>query len=184
MNNNLGAIARQRHYISLRHADREVRRRTWSISYGLPGFTTQFGTPPQPATRHTPTSMDRAVADAKWINRGACLACTWEGPERHRRDEAIEDAHDHTHPGWRQLPIFHPCPSGKSAKTWQRHLESTYPEGWFDAGGPLRLYAKPPFDMHDAGAAPGGGFILYTAYRDRVTSSALQPTLEDEGAAR
>ncbi|MEU2264885.1 DUF6349 family protein [Streptomyces olindensis] len=40
---------------------------------------------------------------------------------------------------------------------------NSYPEGWFDAGGPLRLYAEPPFDRHQAGAAPGGGFNRKTS---------------------
>ncbi|WP_442802841.1 DUF6349 family protein [Streptomyces sp. CB01201] len=42
-----------------------------------------------------------------------------------------------------------------------KHVRATNPKGWFDAGGPLRLYIEPPFDRHEAGAAPGGGFILY-----------------------
>ncbi len=62
---------------------------------------------------------------------------------------------------------------------WWRHVESRYPEGWFDAGGPLRLYAEPPFGRHKAGAAPGGGFILYTARQQQpAPSSDLQLTLE------
>ncbi|WP_438470872.1 DUF6349 family protein [Streptomyces asiaticus] len=179
MSNDAGAVARQRRYISLRDADREVRRQTWSIGYGEPGFTTQFGTPPELSPHHTATSLSRAVADAKWIHRGACLACPWEGPDRPRRDEAIEDAHDHTHPGWRRLPIFRRPPSSRGTKVWWRHVESRYPEGWFDAGGPLRLYAEPPFGRHKAGAAPGGGFILYTARQQQpAPSSDLQLTLE------
>lgn len=31
---------------------------------------------------------------------------------------------------------------------------ATYPEGWFDASGPLRHYSDPPFDRHEAGRAP------------------------------
>ncbi|MEV0444987.1 DUF6349 family protein [Streptomyces spectabilis] len=175
MNGNTGAIARQRHYVALRDADREVCRQAWSIGYGDPGFTTQSGTPPEPSPDHRATSLSRAVADAKWIHRGACLACPWEGPDRPRRDAAIEDAHDHTHPEWRQLPILHRLPENKALR---RYMESTYPEGWFDAGGPLRLYAEPPFDRHKAGAAPGGGFILYTARRKPAPSRDLQLTLE------
>ncbi|MFD9791301.1 DUF6349 family protein [Streptomyces sp. NPDC059070] len=177
MSNDAGAIARQHHYISLRDADREVTRRTWSIGYQDPGFTGPFGPPPQPSLRHTATTLWRAVADSKWIHRGACLACSWEGPDRTRRDEAIEDAHDHTHPKWRKLPIFHPSSSGKAAKMWWIHIKHTYPEGWFDAGGPLRLYAEPPFDRHKASAAPGGGFILYTARPKPTMGNCNQLTL-------
>ncbi|MFH9227631.1 DUF6349 family protein [Streptomyces lydicus] len=183
MSNDTGAIARQRHYTSLRNADREVLRGTWSIGYGDPGFTTQFGKPPEPSVHHTATSIYKIITDARWLHRGACLACPWEGPDQRRRDAAIEDAHDHTHPEWRQLPIFHRSPSGRGTKVWWRHVKSRYPEGWFDAGGPLRLYAEPPFDRHKAGAAPGGGFILYTAHRKPALSSDVQLTLEQGGTA-
>ncbi|MGW6393278.1 DUF6349 family protein [Streptomyces sp. NPDC055103] len=167
MTDTTGAIARQGHMLSLRYAERETIRRAWYISYGDPGFTGLFGAPPPPAARHTATSLTRAVADARWQYRGACLACPWEGPERPRRDNAIEDAHDHTHPGWRDLPIFERARTGKAAKTWATHTRAVYPDGWFEAGGPLRLYIDPPFDSHEAGGAPGGGFILYTASRKR-----------------
>ncbi|MFG2022271.1 DUF6349 family protein [Streptomyces sp. NPDC048825] len=177
MNNKTGAIARQRHFTALRNADGEVLRRTWSIEYGDPGFTTQFGTPPDPSPHHAATSMFKAVADARWIHRGACLACPWEGPDRPRRDAAIEDAHDHTHPKWRTLPIIDPARSGRGSKTWLLHLTATYPEGWFDVGGPLRLYATPPFDRHEAGRAPGGGFILHTARPKWARMDAVQLNL-------
>ncbi|WP_164932259.1 MULTISPECIES: DUF6349 family protein [unclassified Streptomyces] len=176
MSNDTGAIARQRHYTSLRNADREVLRGTWSIGYGDPGFTTQFGTPPEPSDHHSATSIHKIVTDALWLHRGACLACPWEGPDRRRRDAAIEDAHDHTHPEWRTLPIMDRA-SGRGARIWWQHVRARYPQGWFDAGGPLRLYAEPPFDRHEAGAAPGGGFILHTTRRKPKPSSAIQLTL-------
>ncbi|KPI32307.1 hypothetical protein OV320_2483 [Actinobacteria bacterium OV320] len=183
MSTDTGAIARQRHYTSLRNADREVLRATWSIGYGDPGFSTHLGTPPEPSTRHTATSIHKIVTDALWLHRGACLACSWEGPDRRRRDTAIEDAHDHTHPGWRNLPIFDRAGSGKGSKVWWAHVRATYPQGWFDAGGPLRLYAEPPFDRHAVGAAPGGGFVLDTPRRKRQASSSMQLALEDGGLA-
>ncbi|SED60124.1 hypothetical protein SAMN05428942_2110 [Streptomyces sp. 2112.2] len=178
MSNDTGAIARQRHFTTLRNADREVLRETWSIGYGDPGFTTQFGAPPEPSHQHTATSISKLIADARWLHRGACLACPWEGPDRQRRDPAIEDAHDHTHPEWRNLPIFDRARSGKGAKVWRLHVMAMYPRGWFEAGGPLRLYAEPPFDRHEAGAAPGGGYILHTARRKPQPLRALQLTLE------
>ncbi|MEU9238549.1 DUF6349 family protein [Streptomyces sp. NPDC048385] len=183
MSNDTGAIARQRHYTSLRNADREVLRAAWSIGYGDPGFTTQFGIPPEPSTRHTATSIGKIVADVRRLQRGACLACSWEGPDRRRRDAAIEDAHDHTHPGWRDLPIFDRARSGKASKLWWAHVRASYPNDWFDVGGPLRLYVEPPFDRHQAGAAPGGGFVLHTARRKRQTSSSTQLSLEEGGPA-
>ncbi|QYX80300.1 DUF6349 family protein [Streptomyces akebiae] len=183
MSNDTGAIARQRHYTTLRNVDREVLRQTWSIGYADPGFTTQFGTPPEPSPHHTATSIVKIVTDTRWMYRGACLACPWEGPDRPRRDPAIEDAHDHTHPVWRTLPILDPARSRRGSKTWSLHLAATYPKGWFDAGGPLRLYADPPFDRHEAGRAPGGGFILHTARPKPQPARSLQLTLEEDNWA-
>lgn len=41
------------------------------------------------------------------LYRGACLGrgCTWEGPIRLEENAAVEDAHDHALPWWRQLPV-------------------------------------------------------------------------------
>lgn len=133
MINDTGAIARQRHYTSLRNTDREILRKTWSIGYGDPGYTTQLGTPPEPSTRHAATSIYKIITDALWLHRGACLACPWEGPDQRRRDAAIEDAHDHTHPEWRNLPILDRAPSNKGSRIWWLHVRARYPEGWFDA---------------------------------------------------
>lgn len=94
-----GAIARQRHDTALRNVDREVVRKTWSIGYADPGFTTRFGTPPEPSPHHTTTFIGTIVTDAGWIHRGACLACPWESPDRPRRDPAIEDAQHPADPG-------------------------------------------------------------------------------------
>ncbi|MCK7627270.1 DUF6349 family protein [Streptomyces sp. RS10V-4] len=179
MTNTTGAIARQRHYTTLRGASREVLRQTWSIGWDDPGYTTQFGTPPNPAPRHTATSLTKVLGDAQWLYRGACLACAWEGPDQPKRDHAIEDAHDHTHPGWRTLPIFDRPPGAKGHKTWLLHVTERYPAGRFDAGGPLRLYAEPYARRHKAGAAPGGGFALYAERPHKATPpETRQLTLE------
>ncbi|MEU1403729.1 DUF6349 family protein [Streptomyces sp. NPDC005728] len=39
--------------------------------------------------------------------------------------------------------MLHRSPSGRGTKVWWRHVKSRYPEGWFDASGPLRLYPEP-----------------------------------------
>ncbi|MEW2046672.1 DUF6349 family protein [Streptomyces sp. NPDC005476] len=56
------------------------------------------------------------------------------------------------------------------------------PQGLVDAGGPLRLYAEPPFDRHEVGAARGG-FVLYAPRHKRPAPSSMQLTLEDGGLA-
>ncbi|MFF0061398.1 DUF6349 family protein [Streptomyces sp. NPDC005279] len=100
---------------------------------------------PAPATRQHP--CPKAVA--RWIHRGGCLACPWEGPDRPRRDAAIEGAQDHTHPEWRTLPILDPARGGRGSKTY---VTAAHPKGGSTSACPLRLYAHPP----STGTRPGG----------------------------
>lgn len=103
--------------------------------------------------------------------RGACLGCGWvsDQPQRGRGAEnlAVEDAHDHTHPGWREIPVVGAPPSleapsfykGLIARWYQRwgHL---LPEGWLDRGGPIRTARSPMATRHVPDRAPGGGYDL------------------------
>ncbi|WP_443033182.1 DUF6349 family protein [Streptomyces sp. AMCC400023] len=49
------------------------------------------------------------------------------------------------------LPIYDRSRGGREARAWWPHVVATYPDGWFDLGGPLRLYAAPRFDRREAG---------------------------------
>ncbi|MFE2554711.1 DUF6349 family protein [Streptomyces sp. NPDC059352] len=111
---------------------RPVRNRSSNISYsagrslvlrvpyapGAPG-TTSFRTGrsrPRPCVRSGERSPGCPVPGWRWSWRSPHL------PERRRsgrarRDEAIEDAHDHTHPGWRDLAIFERSRTGKAGGT-------------------------------------------------------------------
>lgn len=112
--------------------------RLWHIKPGHPGGayadTGQDLTPPD---HHAPTLLTRE-GDKLTHWRGACLACPWEGPEHSSRNQhdqttvnaAIEEAHDHTHPGWRTLPHL----DNEHAR---RNLADLYPPGWADTGAPL-----------------------------------------------
>ncbi|WP_353963774.1 DUF6349 family protein [Streptomyces prunicolor] len=75
MSNDTGAIARQRHYTTLRNVDREVLRQTWSIGYVDPGFTTQFGTPPEPSPHHAATSFVKIVTDTTRFTTTLSVSC-------------------------------------------------------------------------------------------------------------
>ena len=79
------------------------------------------------------------------VYRGACLHCDWEGPVRDDHNGAVEDAHDHAWPGWRELPCVPRRPeSGTSAKQetvmtrWAETVNDVYPDGWLESGGPIR----------------------------------------------
>ncbi|MEQ1698954.1 MAG: DUF6349 family protein [Ilumatobacteraceae bacterium] len=60
--------------------------------------------------------------------RGACLGCGWAGTA-HADDEnaAVEDAHDHSWPGWRELPIVPRRPDDTKAQDkWRTQLTTIY----------------------------------------------------------
>jgi hypothetical protein len=54
--------------------------------------------------------------------RAACLGCDHEGEPRTDENDAVEDAHDHTHPWWRDLPIID-RPKGDSPAQQRRNFE-------------------------------------------------------------
>ena len=79
--------------------------------------------------------------------RGACTHCEWEAPlMRSSEHLAVSDALDHSWPTWRNLPVDPgPIPEGSSPKdsarvqAWIKRLVTIgYPEGWIEAGGPIR----------------------------------------------
>jgi hypothetical protein len=159
----VGAVARHTAYLPQFWDKDQDSRHIWSIDWGHPGFTHR--TPPEPTTDHQPTVLgrrwDRPAPDHSgetwpYLHRGACLGCTWEGPDRRRTDEAVEDAHDHTHPKWRTLP---PLPE-RRGRHWLTHATRLYPDNWFDNGGPIRTIRTGIEKRHLPGKAPGGGYDL------------------------
>lgn len=79
------------------------------------------------------------------VFRGACRMCTWEGELRATSNEAVEDAHDHAWPGWRDLPTVDRNPGRGSGRrevkafaAWVAAVNAVYPAGWLEAGGPIR----------------------------------------------
>lgn len=122
-----------------------------------------------PAPRCTPTCEDGP--GGAW--RGRCLGCGWRGPIRGRDDggenTAVEDAHDHTHPGWRDLPVIdpklntgsdNPRAQSRAEARWADTAHAAVPAGWFAVGGPVRTRRQPPGARHVPGRAPGGGYDL------------------------
>ena len=156
----VGAIARQTAYVALpKTIPRETKRTAWVINYGNPGFNGIRL--PIAAEQHTATTINRiwekpdptnpdADPTDRWvyIRRGACTACPWEGPDRRDYNEAVEDALDHTHPAWRQLPALPPTgsTSSKRAALLIRHRNATYPSGGH--------HRRPPQGHHHHPARP------------------------------
>ena len=113
--------------------------------------------------------------------RGACLGCGWISPRTHLlqaggENAAVEDAHDHTHPGWRDLPVVAALPSidsptgqGRMTGRWRATWEPLLPAGWLDSGGPIRTKRSPLATRHVPGRAPGGGYDLAADADERET---------------
>lgn len=121
------------------------------------GFPERMRTP-----EPKPTVLCRSV-DGRLEYRGGCWSDGWVGPVRATRKEAAEDAHDYTHPGWREQPRIRDLSNGsgydlKNSKAdWMRRIGSMYPEGWFESGGPVVTYrGGDPL----ASQVPGGGYDM------------------------
>ncbi|MFF8769015.1 DUF6349 family protein [Kitasatospora sp. NPDC015120] len=154
----VGALARHNAYVALpKGVPRDARRASWMIGYAKPGFNGRH--PTTPTTRHTPTHLDRHL-NTHTERRGACLACNWEGPARRHQNAAIEDALDHTHPGWRDLPTLPQSVGGRNATLLRAYRDATFPPGWFDTGGPLKVWTTTANDWHEHSKAPGGGYLI------------------------
>jgi hypothetical protein len=87
------------------------------------------------------------------VYRGACLGCGWAGRE-HPDDQnaAVEDAHDHTLPSWRELPIVqrhHHDANAKTVEKWAHDVATAYAAYNIDAqyapgnGGVIRTLRQP-----------------------------------------
>ncbi|MEU5385977.1 DUF6349 family protein [Kitasatospora cineracea] len=171
-----GAVARHNAYLALpKMILRDARQGAWELDYGAPGFN---GRHPTSATeRHTPTTLERQLDNGPQ-RRGACLACTWEGPVRRNHNAAVEDALDHTHPGWRALPALPHGASGKNATRLAAHRNATHPPDWFTTGGPLKVFTRTANEWHEHGRAPGGGYLVKIHQPARTSpDTPEQPTL-------
>lgn len=160
-----GAVARQRAHLTTRHMSRPDDTEHWQIHITHPGSGWDTGIDDLP-DGHRPTILaDTGRRGLGGRYRGACLGCDYEGPDRARANEAVEDAHDHTHPGWRDLPVIQMPATrvgmrGGAAAGWLAVVEASYPPGWFERGGPIITYRDDGDLRHRPAAAPGGGYDL------------------------
>jgi hypothetical protein len=80
------------------------------------------------------------------VHRGACLGCGWHGPTRRDENDAVEDAHDHAMPGWRDLPVVPSPPYDGPRDRWHRSVKDIYEAhgvtaDWLPGtGAPYRTY--------------------------------------------
>lgn len=175
-----GAAARQ---AALQQAPADERRGMWAVYIGHPGAGTHGDDFPSTAPEHRPTILFRVVDEPTWhqLYRGACLGCGWEGETRQHNGEAVEDAHDHAWPAWRDLPAVKLPKSNHSR--WLAEVKRAYPPGWLESGGPIvTIRADSRFSRHAPGRAPGGGYDLAATYYQtkKTRNTAVQPALELE----
>jgi len=142
---------------------------TWRTWYGRQGclrrshgWNPGITHPDTPAGRCQPTLLDvdlRCTISDHWrsrsdnrdpclctghlLYRGACRHCDWEGEPRLDENQAVEDAHDHAWPGWRDLPVMphHPYEK-KPLANWMQRVLAAYPDGWVQAGGPILTWRE------------------------------------------
>ncbi|MEV0617645.1 DUF6349 family protein [Nonomuraea sp. NPDC050404] len=174
-----GASARQAVYAQTPAGQ---QRGMWTIFFGQPGAKDQGGFT-STAPEHRPTLLARVVDEPKWhqLYRGACLGCDWEGETRSRNGDAVEDAHDHAWPGWRDLPAVKVPKS--NYERWLAEVKRAYPPGWLEVGGPIvTIRTDSRFSRHVPGRAPGGGYDLAASYYQprRSRDNLPHPTLDLE----
>lgn len=68
------------------------------------------------------------------LYRGACFGCGWHGdPHEWDKNAAVEDAHDHSWPGWRTLPVVPRCPDDvKKRAKWLEMVRRLYTDAGVD----------------------------------------------------
>ncbi|OLT26348.1 hypothetical protein BJF83_21345 [Nocardiopsis sp. CNR-923] len=92
-----------------------------------------------------------------------CPTCGHTGPYRTDENEAAEDGHDHAFPGWRNLPVMGARPYHEhrgACAAWEADALRVYPQGWFEAAGPILTERPGGGTRHVPGRAPGGGFDI------------------------
>lgn len=106
----------------------------------------------RPAVMHADLRCDHEYRDrcscvGDLVYRAACLHCDWEGEVHAHENAAVEEAHDHSWPGWRDLPVVATRPpAGNGAKEreamakWLATVTAAYPAGWLESGGPIRTH--------------------------------------------
>ena len=94
--------------------------------------------------------------------RAACLGCDNEGTPRTDENTAVEDAHDRSHPWWRDLPIID-RPRGESPAQQRRNrdrvaiiYEDARPGCTKVPYPPIRTWREPGLTRHHSSGLLGG----------------------------
>jgi Family of unknown function (DUF6349) len=120
-------------------------------------------TAPGPGCQPTVIARYSRTRDTEY--RGACFGCGWIGGSRRDCNLAVEDAHDHAHPGWRELPVVDmprrtadPRKDREQLARVATELVRLVPPGWPERCGPIRAWRDSPIaSRHVPGYSPWGG---------------------------
>jgi hypothetical protein len=111
------------------------------------------------------------------IYSGAC-GCGWEGPDHLGENAAVEDAHDHAWPGWRDQPLMPPVPHDDAEATaWLARARRVYPRGWLDSGGPVRTARVSPIGCRHHRSHLWNGFDMGVLSGTAARPEGSPPTL-------
>ena len=100
-----------------------------------------------------------------------CAPCRWHhlGSD----NDVVEAAHDHTMPGWRDLPVMPrslskrlSTPTKQSTRAVQAWIEDNYPTEWQVPGAPVLTIRAPMATRHVAGRSPLDGYDLTAGTAD------------------
>jgi hypothetical protein len=152
-----GAVAWQAVWLAFPPNERQSQN-MWCIYIGHPGGELGRRDPvASTAPLHRPTVLHWWGQGRR--KRAACLGCEWESEDLRNERDAVEAAHDHCWPGWRDLPAVRQ--PGSNHQRWLAEVKRAYPDGWLEAGGPVvTVRADSRFARHLPGKAPGGGYDL------------------------
>jgi hypothetical protein len=139
--------------------------------------------PPGPGCQ--PTVLSRYSRDNPTLYHGACFGCGWIGDDRDHCNVAVEDAHDHSHPGWRDLPIVEmprrtadPKRDLRKLRAIELELRKIHPSDWPERCGPVRAWRDSPVaSRHVPGYSPWGGFEMAVV---REAGTASEPALLEQ----
>lgn len=133
-----------------------------------------WGATTAPGPGCQPTVIEKFDGQADPVHRGACHGCDWIGPDRDDENAGAEDAHDHSHPGWRSLPVIpsYRYDDPKVMARLRRELRPLYPTDWAERCGPTITWRSPGGSRHVPGHGLFGGYCM-----GRVRAEASESTV-------
>ena len=110
------------------------------------------------------------------IYRHLCT-CGHVDEPRVGENPAVEDAMDHAWPGWRDLPILATSmPQERQQQTrWVAEAASGYPEGWLEAGGPVRTARGKYGTRHVPHRTPANGYDMGVMVAENYNTHTHKP---------